>query len=156
MRSPTILKPLTGYFHEPQTSKADFTEGSIRCCGDCTKGSGPVYTYDHVPGRHVDFRCTRSCSCGYWPYADTKRALITENHGVQKSLIVLCPIHTVISRNHCTCNPVIVMHYLVEWQLLEVKLPSRFPRELLALSANLYPQTGDTTDFCLAFTFLFI
>jgi hypothetical protein len=28
----------------------------------------PLGCHEHFPGRHMDFRYARPCSCGYWPY----------------------------------------------------------------------------------------
>jgi hypothetical protein len=39
--------------------------------------------HERVPGRHVDFHCPRSCSCGIDLTTDMKHALSAENYGVQ-------------------------------------------------------------------------
>jgi hypothetical protein len=55
-----------------------FAEGSKRVL--------PLGYHEHVPEGHVDFSCSRPAVVGIDLTTDMKRALITENYGVQKSL----------------------------------------------------------------------
>jgi hypothetical protein len=67
------------------------------CWGRKTRS--PLGCHEHVPGRRVD-SAPDAAVVGIDLIFDMKRALITENYGVQKSLIVLYPIKHLHNHNY--------------------------------------------------------